>query len=134
MHCTSEPNVPQLDRDQVYGRRSLDQVLQSRALANPEAVFAHVVCAVTPIDIKAVTYSNLSNAISQAAWLIQRCIGKEDPLDQTLWYTGCSDLRYLVFALAACRVGHKVRTTPTYTIRSALSLTIDSLHIAQKYP
>lgn len=96
-----------------YGRRSLDIALEDRVATTPERLFAKVVCSFSPLKIKTVSYSQLSNAISQAAWLIQASLGHVAPSQQTLWYTGASDLRYLVFALAASRTGHKVSSFET---------------------
>lgn len=94
-----------------YGQRSLNAVIESTAAKVPEKAFGYVITSLNPINVKTVTFSNLLNAIHQASWLIESSLGsnsKQQQQQQSLWYTGTSDLRYFIFALAASRTGHKV--------------------------
>lgn len=92
----------------AYGHRSLNAVIESTAEKFPEKAFGHVLTSIQPANVKTVTFSNVLNAVYQAAWLIESSLGPNVTPQQTLWYTGSSDLRYFIFALAASRTGHKV--------------------------
>lgn len=74
------------------------------------------VWAVVPVDVKdqtkgftPITYGALGNAINHAvSWLLQN-LPLETAPSGTIAYTGPKDIRYPILAIAAAKVGRKVK-------------------------
>jgi acyl-coenzyme A synthetase/AMP-(fatty) acid ligase len=58
-----------------------------------------------------ITFANLDNASNRAAWFLDRMLDKDE---ETVYYMGRSDIRYVVWVLAAMKAGKCVRI-PSYT-------------------
>lgn len=113
------------------GQWSLNAVIESTAQRLPDKAFGQVITSLEPVHAKVVTFSNLLGAICQGAWLME---GSNPTLQQILWYTGASDLRYIVFTLAASRAGHKVTwATGSKQLQLQLIRPVDTPDISQEH-
>lgn len=91
-----------------YGRRLIPSLIDEIASCTPQKIYCYMPL-MTRIedDFQAVTYKTFSNAINACAWWIENEIGKGEYFT-TLAYLGPSDLRNIIFIIAAIQTGHKV--------------------------
>ena len=91
-------------------RKLLPVAIDEIARNEPDAHYAEYPKAPTSYEegFTPVTYAQFANAINGAAWLLENKLGKGAAF-QTLAYLGPSDLRYMIFAMAAVKAGYKVR-------------------------
>lgn len=95
------------------GQRLIPHVIDDVARSEPESVWAAYPSSVEALAQGDLTYINwriLSNSINRLAWWLVDHLGHGKSLE-TLCYVGPSDIRYFIFAVAACKAGYKVGLT-----------------------
>ncbi|KAJ6440114.1 L-aminoadipate-semialdehyde dehydrogenase [Purpureocillium lavendulum] len=125
-----------------YGRRLLVNVVDERAINEPERPFAYAPVSSEPKDDwKPITYRELSNAVNYLAHeLVQRAKdrGAQDEKFPTVAYIGPSDIRYPIFMLACVKAHHQAFfISPRNSVEGQLSLfkatKCDMLYFAETY-
>ena len=107
------------------GKRLLPAVIDHCAEKNPNRIYASIPYTDDPADgYRDITYRQFAAAIDKAAWWLQSVIGKGNGgIFDTFAYTGPKGLRYPVLALAAIKIGKRVRDC-FHVMPSFVSLTI----------
>ena len=54
-----------------------------------------------------ITYSRLANAVNKAAWWLEKEVGRSET-HESIAYLAPQDIRYIVFLIAAAKVGYVV--------------------------
>lgn len=94
------------------GKRLLPQVIDELAATDPQGIWLSLPRELDSAEIfKDVDYTRLANAVNRAAWWIETHAGGTCGVDnkaRTLAYLGPTDSRYLVFLIAAIKVGHRL--------------------------
>jgi len=90
-----------------YGRRLIAAVVDKTAKSNPAKVFASIPKSSDLSDgWKDISTAELAHTIDHVAWWIAETIRTSKSFE-TLAYLGISDVRYVVFCLAAIKAGYK---------------------------
>lgn len=92
------------------GKRLIPHVIDQLAESEPEAIWAAYSASVEALeqgDLTQITWKTLSNTVNRLCWWLIDQLGHGKDLE-TLCYVGPSDIRYFVFAVAACKAGYKV--------------------------
>lgn len=92
------------------GERLVPHVIDEWSRCHPDTIWAAyppTLEALAQGDLISITWKTLSNSINRLAWWLSEQLGHGDHLE-TLCYVGPSDIRYFVFAVAACKAGFKV--------------------------
>lgn len=95
------------------GQRLIPQVIDDLAGSYPDDVWAAYPSSMEALaqgDLTHITWKTLSNSINRLEWWLTDRLGEGGKLD-TLCYVGPSDIRYFMFATAACKAGYKVVLT-----------------------
>ena len=102
----------------------LPAIIDQRAAATPKRLY---VVLVDPnpdnpddLQVRKITYGEFANAVNNAAWWLERTIGKPSVPFETLAYCGLADLRNIIFTLAAVKVGFTVRSMLLFVFQSCL--------------
>lgn len=92
------------------GRRLIPSTIDYIAEVNPSKVFGSLPISNTNLEagFKDLTYGQIANAINGVAWWLERELGRSHD-HETLAYLAPNDFRYPIFAVAAVKVGYKVR-------------------------
>ena len=91
-----------------YGHRLIANIIDERARDSPSNIYCSLQRSGDPKDeAQDVTYAQLANAINQAAWWIEKTLGKSTNFE-TLPYIGPSDLRYAILTIAGQKTGYNV--------------------------
>ncbi|KAF1353433.1 hypothetical protein BDV97DRAFT_346540 [Delphinella strobiligena] len=101
-------NNPQL---LPVGKRLLPQVIDELAATDPHGIWLSLPRELDSAEIfEDIDYTRLANAVNRAAWWIVNQVGGACGVDgaRTLAYLGPTDSRYLVFLIAAVKVGHRL--------------------------
>lgn len=92
------------------GRRLIPHVIDQLAESEPDGVWAAYPSSFEALragDLTQITWKTLSNSINRLSWWLVDQLGRGKHLE-TLCYVGPSDIRYFLFAVAACKAGYKV--------------------------
>ena len=110
------------------GKRLLPAVIDHCAEKNPNRIYASIPYTDDPADgYRDITYRQFATAIDKAAWWLQSVIGKGNGgIFDTFAYTGPKGLRYPVLAIAAIKIGKRVRTDLASPIFCITDETIDA--------
>lgn len=107
------------------GQRLIPQVIDDLAGSYPDDVWAAYPSSMEALaqgDLTHITWKTLSNSINRLAWWLTDRLGEGGKLD-TLCYVGPSDIRYFMFATAACKAGYKALfSSPRNQIAAHISL------------
>lgn len=90
--------------------RFLPSWIDDEAGREPKRVCIQIAASRTTEAVQ-VTVGELANAINRAAWWLDDTLGKPGKGFPTVAYLGPSDLRYLIFVVAAVKAGYKVGDT-----------------------
>ncbi|KAH0280592.1 acetyl-CoA synthetase-like protein, partial [Aureobasidium melanogenum] len=93
----------------TIGQRLIPQVINDTARSEPESVWAAYPLSIEALaqgDLTYIKWKILSNSINRLAWWLIDHLGHGKNLE-TLCYVGPSDIRYFIFAVAACKAGFK---------------------------
>ncbi|THY30397.1 acetyl-CoA synthetase-like protein [Aureobasidium pullulans] len=73
-------------------------------------------------NLTSITWKTFSNAINRLAWWLTEQLGVPE-CQETLCYIGPSDVRYFIFAVAACKAGYKALfSSPRNQLAAHISL------------
>lgn len=92
------------------GERLVPHVIDEWSRCHPDTIWAEyppTLDALARGNLINVTWKTLSNSINRLAWWLTEQLGPCEDLE-TLCYVGPSDIRYFIFAVAACKAGFKV--------------------------
>ena len=114
-----------------YGRRLIAQIIDERAQNSPNSHVFSLPRSADPKDgFRDIGYGQFASAINQAAWWIEKTLGKTENFD-TLAYMGPSDLRYAILIIACQKTGYKVSLL---CVGSTPAWEIDILHLQAFLP
>ncbi|KAL9117063.1 MAG: hypothetical protein Q9187_006405 [Circinaria calcarea] len=92
----------------AYGHVLIADQLDSLAQSDPDHVFASLPRSSTfAHGLYHITLRTLARAVDRAAWWLESTLGKSSDFE-TIAYIGPADLRYVILAIAATKVGYKV--------------------------
>ena len=92
------------------GRRLIPHVIDQLAETDPNEIWAAFPASFETFEqgnLNQITWKTLSNSINRLSWWLVDRLGHGQNLE-TLCYVGPSDIRYFIFAVAACKAGFKV--------------------------
>lgn len=106
-----------------YGKRLIPSLVDELADSNPTRVFAMVPRSSHFGDgLIDVTISTFAKAVDRAAFWIESLVGKSDD-SSVIAYLGPNDLRYMIIAIAARKVGYQtLLSSPRNSVEGHLSL------------
>ena len=91
----------------TYDRRLIPHVIDEVARVDPGKVFASIpISTDIPDGFRDITYIKIAQAIDRVALWLEINLGRGQ--DQPLAYLASSDLRFVLLAVAAVKVGYKV--------------------------
>lgn len=95
----------------MYGKRLIVSLIDQYAADEPEKLYASVPRNEEDLSqgFKDITYAQLANAINNASWWLESTLGKSNGNFETFAYVGPKDLMYQILAVAAAKVGRRVR-------------------------
>lgn len=95
----------------MYGKRLIVSLIGQYAVDEPEKLYASMPRNEEDLSqgFKDITYSQLANAISNASWWLESTPRKSNGSFETFAYVGPKDLMYPILAVAAAKVGRRVR-------------------------
>ena len=92
------------------GERLIPHVIDQLAESEPNEIWAAYPASFEAFkqgELTQITWKTLSNSINRLSWWLVDQLGHGEHLE-TLCYVGPSDIRYFMFAVAACKTGYKV--------------------------
>lgn len=92
------------------GGRLIPHVIDQLAESKPNEIWAAYPASFKAFEqgeLTKITWKTLSNSINRLSWWLVQRLGHGEHLE-TLCYVGPSDIRYFMFAVAACKTGYKV--------------------------
>lgn len=95
----------------IYGKRLIVSLIDQCAADEPEKLYASVPRNEEDLSqgFKDITYAQLANAINHASWWLDSALGKSNGSFEPFAYVGPKDLMYSILAVAAAKVGRRVR-------------------------
>ena len=106
------------DISPIYGKRLIVSSIDQCAADEPEKLYASVPRNEEDLfqGFKDITYAQLENATNHASWWLDSALGKSNGSFEPFAYAGPKDLMYLILAVAAAKVGRRVRWLNKYLI------------------